>query len=210
MPGTLLRWLAPDCCEAVVDAPTGPDLFRRLAVAADGLRSALGAVGTTTGFTSLAVQWPMPVADRHAAEQRVNDALTRAWESALTAPPKRHALPLRYDGPDLGAVAARHGITAEEVAWLHAGTIYTVAAVGFMPHFAYLWGLPARLATPRRASPRPRVPLGAVGIAGDQTGVYPQVCPGGWNLIGRVPPAACAVLLPRLAVGDEVVFEVQA
>jgi KipI family sensor histidine kinase inhibitor len=59
--------------------------------------------------------------------------------------------------------------------------------VGFMPGFAYLGGLAPELTTPRRSSPRTAVPAGTVGIGGQQTGVYPLVSPGGWNLIGRTP-----------------------
>jgi 5-oxoprolinase (ATP-hydrolysing) subunit B len=60
-----------------------------------------------------------------------------------------------------------------------------VLFLGFAPGFAYLGGLPDAIATPRRPSPRERVPAGSVGIAGEQTGVYPLSMPGGWNLIGR-------------------------
>ena len=62
-----------------------------------------------------------------------------------------------------------------------------VHAIGFAPGFAYLGGLPERLHTPRRATPRVGVPAGTVGIGGAQTGVYPLATPGGWNLIGRTP-----------------------
>ena len=69
----------------------------------------------------------------------------------------------------------------------HAGADYLVYFLGFLPGFPYLGGLDPALATPRRATPRPRVPAGAVGIAGAQTGVYPMETPGGWQIIGRTP-----------------------
>jgi inhibitor of KinA len=90
-------------------------------------------------------------------------------------------------GPDLAVVAERAGMGAAEAAALHAGADYLVYAIGFTPGFPYLGGLPAALHTPRRASPRPRVPAGSVGIGGAQTGVYPLQSPGGWQLIGRTP-----------------------
>ncbi|HSC81185.1 MAG TPA: carboxyltransferase domain-containing protein, partial [Chitinolyticbacter sp.] len=62
---------------------------------------------------------------------------------------------------------------------------YMVYCLGFLPGFAYLGGLDMRLKVPRRAEPRLRVPAGSVGLAGSQTGVYPLVSPGGWQLIGR-------------------------
>jgi inhibitor of KinA len=101
-------------------------------------------------------------------------------------------VPVRYggtDGPDLDAVARHHGLSPADVIELHAGTEYRVFFVGFTPGFAYLGPLPRELDTPRRATPRERVPPGSVGIAGRQTGVYPLATPGGWQLIGRTPIA---------------------
>lgn len=116
------------------------------------------------------------------------------------------------DGPDLVAVAAHCGLSEEEVIERHAGAVYRVGFMGFSPGFGYLVGLPEALATPRLSSPRTRVPAGSVGIAGMQTGVYPQATPGGWRLIGRTdavmfdaerePPSL-------LRVGDVVRFVVE-
>jgi inhibitor of KinA len=78
-----------------------------------------------------------------------------------------------------------------------------------MPGFAYLGGLPERIATPRRSSPRTAVPAGAVGIGGQQTGVYPVESPGGWNLIGRTPLQIFDITRDEqtlLATGDRVRF----
>jgi KipI family sensor histidine kinase inhibitor len=97
-------------------------------------------------------------------------------------------IPVRYggaDGPDLDAVAELHGLRPGDVVDLHASVAYDVRFLGFAPGFAYLGGLPPALVTPRRASPRERVPAGSVAIAGDQTAVYPLAMPGGWRLIGR-------------------------
>lgn len=97
-------------------------------------------------------------------------------------------LPTRYggpDGPDLDEVARLHGLRPEDVVELHASVAYRVFLVGFAPGFAYLGPVPAAIATPRHATPRERVPAGSVGIAGEQTGVYPFASPGGWQLIGR-------------------------
>jgi len=82
-------------------------------------------------------------------------------------------------------VAAQLGVQAADVIERHAATEYTAYLLGFLPGFAYLGRLPAGLDVPRRATPRPRVPAGSVGIAAGQTGIYPSDCPGGWNLIGR-------------------------
>ena len=92
-------------------------------------------------------------------------------------------------GPDLADVARHTGLTEAEVIARHAAAGYEVHAIGFAPGFPYLGGLPPELAVPRRATPRPCVPAGSVGIGGAQTGAYPLASPGGWNLIGRTPLA---------------------
>ncbi len=89
-----------------------------------------------------------------------------------------------YDGDDLADVADRCGLGIDEVVALHADAAYTVAFCGFLPGFAYLMGLPAALQVPRRATPRPRVPAGAVAMAGEWASVYPSASPGGWHLLG--------------------------
>lgn len=88
-------------------------------------------------------------------------------------------------GPDLADVAAFAGCSEADVIDLHAGREYRVYMVGFVPGFAYMAEVESRIAAPRRASPRTAVPQGSVGIAGGQTGIYPAVTPGGWNLVGR-------------------------
>jgi inhibitor of KinA len=90
-------------------------------------------------------------------------------------------------GPDLADVAAFAGMSPDDVVAAHAGAIYRVFMLGFVPGFAYMGVVDARIAMPRRAVPRVRVPSGAVAIAGLQTGIYPAETPGGWQLIGRTP-----------------------
>lgn len=99
-------------------------------------------------------------------------------------------IPVCYDvefGPDLVDVAEHNGIGPEDVIRLHTSATYLVFFLGFSPGFAYLGGLPEKLRTPRLVTPRGRVAAGSVGIAGEQTGVYPIESPGGWRLIGRTP-----------------------
>lgn len=90
-------------------------------------------------------------------------------------------------GPDLKHVADYHKLTVEEVIARHTASEYLVYMIGFMPGFPYMGGLDPELATPRLISPRSLVPQGSVGIAGQQTGLYPLASPGGWQLIGRTP-----------------------
>ncbi len=120
-----------------------------------------------------------------------------------------HEIPVSYDGPDLEQVCSLHGIEPEQVIARHTEPEYIVEAIGFLPGFGYLAGLPASLATPRLKTPRIRVPAGSVGIGGGQTGVYPFSSPGGWNLIGRTNARLFDLGRPRPAlfdVGDRVRF----
>jgi inhibitor of KinA len=90
-------------------------------------------------------------------------------------------------GPDLDDVAAFASAAVEDVIQLHTAATYRVFMLGFVAGFAYMGSVDERIAMPRHAAPRVRVPLGSVGIAGIQTGVYPAETPGGWRLIGRTP-----------------------
>lgn len=121
-------------------------------------------------------------------------------------------LPVCYDlefGIDLEEVAQMLNKTVEEVIKMHTENTYTVYGIGFLPGFMYLGGLPPSLEVVRRASPRLKVLKGAVGLAGKQTGVYPQESPGGWNILGN-----CSVTIfdPKkenpciVNVGDKVQF----
>jgi len=127
--------------------------------------------------------------------------------------PKHVEIPVCYGGefgPDLADVAAAHGIAPSRVIDLHVSAEYFVYFLGFAPGFAYLGGLPAEIATPRLAAPRKRVPAGSVGIAGNQTAVYPFHTPGGWRLIGRTPVSlfrSDRQQMSLLTIGDVVRFK---
>jgi KipI family sensor histidine kinase inhibitor len=126
--------------------------------------------------------------------------------------PRRVEIPVCYGGefgPDLAEVCALRGMTAAQAVELHASVEYLVYFLGFVPGFAYLGELPKELATPRLAVPRRKVPAGSVGIAGNQTGVYPFGTPGGWRLLGRTPVKmfrADREGLSLVTIGDRVRF----
>jgi inhibitor of KinA len=141
----------------------------------------------------------------------VSTALEHLDASAAPAiEPRRHELPCCYEmNLDLDRVAGHTGLTADDVIRLHAGTEYTVYAIGFCPGFPYLGYLPAELTgVPRLAAPRLRVEPGSVGLTGRQTGVYPLERPGGWNIVGRTPLVLAdpADAYFPLRVGDRVRF----
>lgn len=105
-------------------------------------------------------------------------------------PPRTVEIPVVYGGemgPDIGFVAEHNGLTIDEVIERHSEPSYQIYMIGFTPGFAFLGGLPDELATPRLPTPRTEVPAGSVGIANNQTGMYPVASPGGWQLIGRTP-----------------------
>ena len=111
--------------------------------------------------------------------------------------------------PDLVRLAHMHQLSIAQFIQCHSAQRYQVHAIGFAPGFAYLGEVPAMIATPRLATPRARVPRGSVGIAGQQTAVYPAASPGGWNLIGNCPLPMFTLdrhpMMP-IAVGDIVQF----
>lgn len=133
-------------------------------------------------------------ASRHmSAYAQAKDNLLSSWSEfgcTSQAAGKLVVISVMYggtDGPDLQEVARCFGMSEEEVVRLHAAQEYTVQAIGFAPGFPYLDGLDPRLALPRKHSPRTKVAAGSVGIAGQQTGIYPIASPGGWHIIGRTP-----------------------
>ena len=159
-----------------------------------------GIIECTPGYESVGVFFdPVRVSEAGAPPGKLFEWLKQRIELALKRKSRASAqskqtpvleIPVCYEGelaPDLEEVAQRAKLSLGEVVRRHSSAKYRVICVGFVPGFAYLGGLPRELATPRRATPRPRVPAGAVGIGGRQTGIYPTISPGGWNLIGRTP-----------------------
>lgn len=99
-------------------------------------------------------------------------------------------IPVCYEqemAPDMEFVCKHTGLTSCEVIKMHTEPEYLVYMIGFMAGFPYLGGMNEKLATPRLSQPRTQIPAGAVGIADKQTGIYPVVSPGGWQLIGCTP-----------------------
>jgi len=134
--------------------------------------------------------WSRGEAPPHEA---LKSEILRLWKRARTAAfpaPRQVEIPVCYGGdfgPDLAEVASLCALTEGEVIARHTAAEYRVYMIGFSPGFAYLGGLDATIAAPRRGTPRLKVPAGSVGIAGMQTGIYPLASPGGWQIIGQTP-----------------------
>ena len=159
-------------------------------------------------YSTLLVQFD-PVITAHETLEHSIQELLRQLDSVKLPPPALVEIPVCYGGafgPDLPDVAELHGLSPEEVVRLHSEAVYTVYFLGFVPGFAYLGGLPDAIATPRLPAPRKRVEAGSVGIAGNQSGVYPFPTPGGWRLIGKTPRPVFQAEKYLLSIGDQVRF----
>ncbi len=122
---------------------------------------------------------------RQSATRRRLRTLEVATGAETTTAGEPLVIDVVYDGDDLAEVAELTGLTTQGVVDAHTANPWTVGFCGFAPGFAYLVGGDPRLAVPRRSDPRPSVPAGAVGLAGEFTGIYPRRSPGGWQLVGR-------------------------
>lgn len=181
---------------SVIDEPT----YRRVqtvwqilqAAPLPGVTELVPAYTTVTAFYD-----PAQVVRAGGPDTGIVDWLGTKIRERLKNPPKLEKvksrtveIPVCYGGefgPDLGLVAKHAKVSPEEVIKRHSKADYFVYLIGFAPGFPYLGGLSKELSTPRHAKPRMTVPPGSVGIAGNQTGIYPLDTPGGWNLVGRTP-----------------------
>ena len=166
-----------------------------------------GVVEAVPGLETVLVEFSQG-ADPGAPVPELEDRV--ASLDVVPKPGRARVIPVVYDGPDLGDVAALAGLTTDEVVALHTSVELRVLFCGFAPGFAYLGDLPPRLRVDRLGTPRTRTPAGSVAIAGRMSGIYPADLPGGWRVIGRTD---LALFDPRrdppvtLLPGDRVRFE---
>jgi KipI family sensor histidine kinase inhibitor len=146
-------------------------------------------VDLVPSYASLLVIFDLDQGDHFAVKKKLRAALADLASVDASAG-ELVTLPAYYSlesGPDLEVIAELGQISVDEVIEIHQQQEYRVYAIGFAPGFAYLGEVDERIAAPRLATPRQKVPRGAVAIADRQTAVYPAVSPGGWNLIGLCP-----------------------
>ena len=146
-------------------------------------------VDLVPSYASLLVIFDLDRADPYTVRGALRGALADL-ETSDSAEGNLVTLPVYYSaesGPDLEVIAERGDISVDDVIEIHQQSEYRVYAIGFAPGFAYLGEVDERIAAPRLATPRQKVPRGAVAIADRQTAVYPAASPGGWNLIGLCP-----------------------
>ncbi len=199
---------------------TSPEVSAQIQQAAIGLEKALGdkLVDLIPSYASLLVIYDALQCDHLWVGDCIRNVcnalpLPQHGEGEKSNAGKIVELPVWYSpdsGPDLESLANNAGLTPEEVIAIHQSSEYRVYAIGFAPGFAYLGQVEERIAAPLLATPRLKVPRGAVAIADRQTAVYPDVSPGGWNLIGLCPtrmfdPQATPTM--PVSVGDSVRFK---
>lgn len=146
-------------------------------------------IDVVQAYSSVAVFFDAEQTDFAQASNWLRGQESECDQSAEPSIGKLHQIPCCYEFPlDQERVAQHTGLTTEEIIRLHTETEYIVYAIGFCPGFPYLGYLPPRLCgVPRLEAPRLRVEAGSIGLTGRQTGIYTEVRPGGWNLIGRTP-----------------------
>ena len=172
-------------------ARVDPAINSRLVFIADLLRLRAGAVvrDAVVGYCTLTVYFdPLHVDAAWLTDEIATAASEEPPDDVQTG--ELFEVPVCYGaelGPDLREVSEICGCSEEEVIRLHTSVEYRVYVVGFVPGFAYMGVVDDRLALPRRAVPRTKVPAGSVAIAAGQTGIYPMETPGGWHLLGRTP-----------------------
>lgn len=151
---------------------------------------------TVPAYSSLAVFYePLTVKKAHSLKMSVYDfvkgyieELIKGLQDIIISKNENLiTVPVLYNGADLEEVAKLHHMSVKDLVQVHTEKIYRIFMIGFQPGFAYMGKLDELIATPRRPSPRTKVPAGSVGIAGFQTGIYPFSSPGGWQLIGQTP-----------------------
>ena len=138
-------------------------------------------------YRSIAVNYNSFVTRQDELQLKINDLMMAPQGDVKS---RIFDIPVLYGGdygPDLEFVANHNNLTVREVISIHTQQEYPIYMFGFAPGFAYLGGVSERIMTPRLETPRIVIPAGSVGIAGSQTGIYPQDSPGGWQVIGRTP-----------------------
>lgn len=149
----------------------------------------IGIIETIPTYRSLMIIYEPMIIELDELIDKVKSIETKMDEMKLPDA-KVIEIPTLYGGeygPDLEFVAEHNKISIDEVIKIHTSMDYLIYMIGFTPGFPYLGGMDDKIAAPRLQTPRNKIPVGSVGIAGSQTGIYPIESPGGWQLIGRTP-----------------------
>jgi inhibitor of KinA len=146
-----------------------------------------GVIEWVPAYTTLSIYYRPDVVSYKEIQEQLEAMYENVQGEAKSSASLIFEIPTYYGGEDLPFVAEYKGLTEEEVIAIHSSQDYLIYMIGFVPGFPYLGGMSKQIATPRRENPRAKIPIGSVGIAGDQTGIYPLETPGGWQIIGQTP-----------------------
>ncbi|MGK0272898.1 MAG: KipI family sensor histidine kinase inhibitor [Cocleimonas sp.] len=198
---------------------TMPEITAQVQQASKRLSETLGdyIIDQVTSYASLLLIFNPLAIDQFAVRKIIHDTLNTNENTQSDNSEKNSSklveLPVYYSeesGPELSLISKNSGLLITEIIEIHQSLTYRVYAIGFAPGFAFLGQVDERIASPRLSTPRLKVPCGAVGIADRQTAIYPDVSPGGWNLIGLCPTRMfdpdSNPHMP-VSVGDEVCFK---
>ncbi len=193
---------------------TSASVSAQIQLAVNNIRTQMSdiIIDLVPSYASLLVIYDIDQCDHFETRRQLREAL-RDLETTEAVGGELVTLPVYYSlesGPDLEIIAERAKLSVDDVIEIHLRGEYHVYAIGFAPGFAYLGEVDERIAAPRLATPRQKVPRGAVAIADRQTAVYPAQSPGGWNLIGLCPTRMFdpeQVPSMPVQVGDRIRFE---
>jgi len=149
-----------------------------------------GIIDLLPTYRSIIVYYNPLVISKEEIEKLITDNCDLDYDTLEEVEKDIVEIPVVYGGeygPDLENIASVNGLNPKEVIDIHTSGEYLVYMLGFTAGFPYLGGMSKKIATPRLKEPRLKIPGGSVGIAGEQTGVYPLESPGGWQLLGRTP-----------------------
>lgn len=188
-----VRYLVSGDCSVCVEFGNeiSPEINKKIrafkiAIEKSGIQ---GIVETIPTYRSLLVYYKPEIIGFQAITEEF-EKLMGSLDNIEIPPPSVIEIPVLYGGemgPDIENVAEHNKKTVEEVIKIHTSEEYLIYMIGFIAGFPYLGGMSKEIATPRLKSPRVKIDGGSVGIAGEQTGIYPVDSPGGWQLIGRTP-----------------------
>ena len=192
-----------------------PGVAHKIKLAVDAIRSQLGEhiIDLVPSYNSILVLFDIMQTDRRwligQLQPLLNEIEVRAPTESIN---NIVEIPVYYGDEvalDMAVICQHTGLAPDEVIRRHTARLYTVYAIGFSPGFAYLGNVDDSIALPRKQTPRTRIPAGSLGIADNQTAIYPSESPGGWNILGRTPIAMVDFSQPSLTplnTGDQIRF----
>ncbi len=192
VPNISIHWNGDSAITLFFDAEAGEDLTRDILSLAEEYKSTFSEslIEAIPAYQSLTLCFDSQSIDPESIETSIKAILDNGFNDIATTTSRVIEIPVCYQGayaPDLSSLAEYCKLSVDEVIQQHTQATYLVNMLGFLPGFLYLSGLADPLHCPRKKTPSLHVPAGAVGIGGNQTGVYPVGSPGGWHIIGQTP-----------------------